>query len=56
MSDTVKLMKIKAPFVAKKARDEEIEHTKEEGVIFHLLTNHVRFIGDDKGILNEACS
>jgi glutamate synthase (NADPH/NADH) small chain len=54
MSDTVKLMKIKAPLVAKKARDEEIEHTKEEGVIFHLLTNNVRFIGDDKGILNEV--
>jgi glutamate synthase (NADPH/NADH) small chain len=36
------------------ARDEEIEHAKEEGVIFHLLTNPVKFIGDDKGILKEV--
>ena len=36
------------------ARDEEIEHAKEEGVIFHLLTNPVKFTGDDKGILNEV--
>jgi glutamate synthase (NADPH/NADH) small chain len=31
------------------ARNEEIEHAKEEGVIFKLLTNPVAFIGDDKG-------
>jgi glutamate synthase (NADPH/NADH) small chain len=36
------------------ARDEEIEHAKEEGVIFKLLTNPVRFIGDDKGLLKEV--
>jgi glutamate synthase (NADPH/NADH) small chain len=33
------------------ARIEEIHHAKEEGVIFKLLTNPVKFIGDDKGIL-----
>ena len=31
------------------ARDEEIEHAKEEGIIFKLLTNPVEFIGDDQG-------
>lgn len=31
------------------AREEEIEHAEEEGIIFNLLTNPVRFIGDDKG-------
>jgi glutamate synthase (NADPH/NADH) small chain len=36
------------------ARAEEIHHAKEEGVIFKLLTNPIRFIGDDKGILKEA--
>lgn len=36
------------------ARDEEIEHAKEEGVIFKLLTNPVKFIGDDKGVLKEV--
>jgi len=36
------------------ARNEEIEHAKEEGVIFKLLTNPVRFIGDDKGLLKEV--
>ncbi len=29
------------------ARIEEIHHAKQEGVQFHLLTNPVRFIGDD---------
>lgn len=33
------------------AREEEIEHAKEEGVIFKLLTNPIRFIGDEKGML-----
>ncbi len=33
------------------ARDEEIEHAKEEGIIFKLLTNPVEFMGDDKGKL-----
>jgi glutamate synthase (NADPH/NADH) small chain len=36
------------------ARNEEIHHAKEEGVIFNLLTNPVKFIGDDKGILKEV--
>ncbi len=36
------------------ARAEEIEHAKEEGVIFKLLTNPVKFIGDDKGLLREV--
>ncbi len=36
------------------AREEEIEHAKEEGVIFELLTNPVRFIGNEKGILTEV--
>jgi len=36
------------------ARAEEIHHAKEEGVIFKFLTNPVRFIGDEKGILKEA--
>jgi len=36
------------------ARNEEIEHAKEEGVIFKLLTNPVRFYGNDKGQLKEV--
>ncbi len=36
------------------ARIEEIHHAEEEGVIFKLLTNPVRFIGDEKGILKEV--
>jgi glutamate synthase (NADPH/NADH) small chain len=36
------------------ARAEEIHHAREEGVIFKFLTNPIRFIGDDKGILKEA--
>jgi glutamate synthase (NADPH/NADH) small chain len=31
------------------ARREEVENAKEEGVIFHLLTNPKRFIGNDQG-------
>ncbi len=31
------------------ARNEEIHHAKEEGVIFKLLTNPIEFIGDEKG-------
>lgn len=31
------------------ARAEEIEHAKEEGVVFNLLTNPVRIIGDENG-------
>jgi len=36
------------------ARAEEIEHAKQEGVIFKLLTAPIRFIGDEKGILKEV--
>ena len=36
------------------ARAEEIHHAKDEGVIFKLLTNPVKFIGDDKGLLKEV--
>ncbi|RJP66615.1 MAG: NADPH-dependent glutamate synthase [Candidatus Abyssobacteria bacterium SURF_17] len=31
------------------ARSEEVHHAEEEGVIFDLLTNPIRYIGDDKG-------
>jgi glutamate synthase (NADPH) small chain len=31
------------------ARIEEIHHAEEEGIEFHLLTNPVRYIGNDKG-------
>lgn len=31
------------------ARDEEIHHAEEEGVIFHFLTNPKRILGDDNG-------
>ncbi|MBN2065495.1 MAG: NADPH-dependent glutamate synthase [Candidatus Thermoplasmatota archaeon] len=36
------------------ARIEEIHHAKEEGVIFHLLTNPVKFTANDKGLLKEV--
>ena len=36
------------------ARIEEIHHAKEEGVIFHLLINPIRFIGNEKGLLTEV--
>ncbi len=35
------------------AREEEIEHAKEEGVQFDCLCNPVKFIGDDDGWLKE---
>ncbi len=31
------------------ARKEELEHAKEEGVVFHTLTNPVRILGNDEG-------
>lgn len=31
------------------AREEEIEHARDEGIEFRLLTNPVKIIGDDKG-------
>ncbi|TCL65954.1 sulfide dehydrogenase (flavoprotein) subunit SudA [Hydrogenispora ethanolica] len=33
------------------ARYEEIENAKEEGIIFRLLTNPVRIIGDEQGVV-----
>ena len=36
------------------ARDEEIVHAREEGVIFKLLTTPVRFIGDENGDLKAV--
>lgn len=36
------------------ARVEEVERAEEEGVIFKLLTNPVRFIGDDRGRLKAV--
>jgi len=35
------------------ARIEEIHHAKEEGVDFRLLTNPIRFIGDDDGRVRQ---
>jgi glutamate synthase (NADPH/NADH) small chain len=34
------------------AREEEIHHAEEEGIIFDLLSNPKRFIGDEKGKLS----
>lgn len=36
------------------ARVEEVHHAEEEGVVFHLLTNPVRFIGDEMGRLKAV--
>ena len=36
-----------------RAREEEIEHAQEEGVIFQFLAVPVRLIGDDQGVLKE---
>ncbi len=36
------------------ARAEEIHHAEEEGILFNLLTNPVRFLGDDKGRLKAV--
>ena len=36
------------------ARDEEIHHAEEEGVIFNLLTNPVAYHGDEKGNVKEV--
>ncbi len=36
------------------ARIEEAHHAEEEGVQFHLLTNPVRFIGDENGWVKEV--
>ena len=34
------------------ARAEEVHHAKEEGIVFKLLCNPVRILGDDKGWVN----
>ena len=36
------------------ARNEEIEHAKEEGIQFHLLTNPIRILGDERGHVNAV--
>jgi len=36
------------------ARNEEIEHAKEEGIIFELLTSPIEFIGDEQGKLKTV--
>lgn len=36
------------------ARDEEIAHAKEEGVIFKFLHNPIRYIGDEQGRVVQA--
>jgi glutamate synthase (NADPH/NADH) small chain len=36
------------------ARKEEVEHAKEEGICFKLLTNPLRFCGDEKGVLAQV--
>ena len=33
------------------ARAEEVEHAKEEGIVFHLLNNPTKILGDDKGFV-----
>ena len=35
------------------ARLEEVHHGEEEGIIFNLLTNPIRFIGDEQGKIKE---
>ncbi|MBS3752118.1 MAG: NADPH-dependent glutamate synthase [Anaerolineales bacterium] len=35
------------------AREEEIHHAEEEGVKFNLLTNPIRFIGNEKGVVEK---
>jgi glutamate synthase (NADPH/NADH) small chain len=35
------------------ARIEEIHHAEEEGIEFHLLTNPLRFLGNDEGFVTE---
>jgi len=35
------------------ARKEELEHAKEEGIDFRILTNPVRYIGDENGFVKQ---
>ena len=37
------------------ARDEEVEHAKEEGIIFKLLTNPKRILGEDGWVKGMEC-
>ncbi len=34
------------------AREEEVENAEEEGIIFRLLTNPIKFVGDESGWVN----
>ncbi len=34
------------------ARAEEVEHAKEEGIVFNLLTNPIEILGDENGMVN----
>ncbi len=36
------------------AREEEIHHAEEEGIIFNLLTNPIRFIGNDRNSVTQV--
>ena len=36
------------------ARAEEVENAEEEGIEFNLLTNPIRFIGNDRGFLEKV--
>ena len=36
------------------ARAEEAENAEEEGIVFNLLTNPIRFIGNDRGFLEKV--
>ena len=36
------------------ARKEELQHAKEEGIRFHLLTNPTRILGDERGRVNAV--
>jgi glutamate synthase (NADPH/NADH) small chain len=36
------------------ARAEEVKHARQEGIEFHMLTNPIEFIGDEKGWLTGA--
>ena len=36
------------------AREEEIHHAEEEGIIFNLLTNPIRFIGDENNSVTHT--
>ena len=35
------------------ARNEEIHHAEEEGIVFHYLTGPIQFLGNDKGMMEK---